>query len=324
MWLLIVVAIVVVACSGDGNSATTTAAGVTTTTAAGVTTTTAAGVTTTTAAEITAITMAPFGLEPGTVTAGVMLVGGVVREYLVAVPPGYSSDVPAPLIFDLHGRGGTASGQAMTSEITIPAWDRGFVVIHPQAMGDMAEWSVWPDSPDLEGEVAFFQMMIDTLSDDLAIDRDRVFVTGFSNGGGMAGRLACEMADQIAGIAPVGASNEGWMECEPSEAVPVFAFHGLADEVIFFDGGQALLPSLPDWAAWWADANGCEADVSPVGMPRGLYWRWAACDEEATVSLVALGGIGHEWPREVQADPDTDELVWLGATEIIVEFFAGL
>jgi polyhydroxybutyrate depolymerase len=315
-WLLIVSAMVVGACSGDGDSATTTAAETTVTTAVETTVTTAAGIATS--------TLAPFGLEPGTVTAGVLLVDGVVREYLVAVPPGYSRDMPAPVIFDLHGRGGTAAGQAITSQITIPAWDRGFVVVHPQAVGNAAGWPVWPDSPERESEVAFFQMMIDHLADDLAIDRDRVFVTGFCNGGGMAGRLACEMADQIAGIAPVAASNEGWTECEPSESVPVFAFHGLADQEVIFDGGQALLPSLPDWAGWWADANGCETNALPTEMPTGLHWHWAVCDGESTVSLVALYGIGHEWPTKVQEVPDADGPGWSGATEIIVDFFAGL
>jgi len=307
----------VAACSGDGAPPAATAAD--------ATTTTAADVTTTTAAEIATGVTAPFGLIPGTVTAGVVLVGGVVREYLVAVPPGYSPDVPAPVIFDLHGRGGTASGQAMISEITIPAWDRGFVVVHPQAMGDTPTWSVWTDASGLAVEVEFFQVMIDTLARDLAIDRDRVFVTGFSNGGGMAGRLACEMSGQIAGIAPVAASHEGWSECEPSSPVPVLAFHGLQDETVLFEGGQALLPALPEWAAWWANANGCETDGSSIEILTGLYWHWAACDGEATVSLIAMDGIGHEWPTQVEATRDSDgEVVWSGATRIIVDFFAGL
>ena len=321
MWFLIVLVIVAGACSGDGDSATTTAAETPTTTEVETTT---PGPATTTAAGATETTLAPFGLEPGTVTAGVLLIDGVVREYLVAVPPDYSPDVPAPVIFDLHGRGGTAAGQAITSQITVPAWARGFVVVHPQAGGDAAGWPIWPDSPEREGEVAFFQMMIDTLAGDLAIDLDRVFITGFSNGGGMAARLACEMAGQIAGVAPVGASNEGWTECEPSEPVPVMAFHGLADDVVFFNGGQALLPALPEWAGWWADANGCETDAVPAEVATGLFWHWAVCDEGATVSLIAVDGIGHDWPTEVQTIADAGEPVWLGASDIIVDFFAGL
>jgi len=213
----------------------------------------------------------------------------------------------------------------MISEITIPAWDRGFVVVHPQAAGDVPTLAVWTDAPGLTGEVEFFQVMIDTLARDLAIDSDRVFVTGFSNGGGMAGRLACEMADQIAGIAPVSASNEGWEECEPSGPVPVLAFHGMEDETVLFDGGQALLPALPEWAAWWATANGCEADALSIEILTGQYWHWASCEGEATVSLLALDGVGHTWPTEVEASLDSDdEVVWTGATAIIVDFFAGL
>ena len=42
----------------------------------------------------------PVQLVPGSITAGVLLVDEIVREYLVAVPPDYSADTPAPLLFN--------------------------------------------------------------------------------------------------------------------------------------------------------------------------------------------------------------------------------
>jgi polyhydroxybutyrate depolymerase len=266
----------------------------------------------------------PIEPDPGSITAGVMLVDDAVRQYLVAVPPDYSEETPAPVIFDLHGRGGTAPGQALTSAMTDVAWGSGFIVVHPQGLGDVPTWSVWPELPELANDLAFFEMMIDVLDDALAIDRDRVFVTGFSNGGGMAGRLACEMSDQIAGIAVVGASNEGWQSCEPSRPVPVFALHGTGDQIVPFDGGQGLLPSMPEWAAWWASSNGCEIEPETGGLPGGRFWRWDQCEAGATVSLIALEGLGHEWPLQVQRASGGDSVEWLGATHLIVAFFASL
>jgi polyhydroxybutyrate depolymerase len=257
------------------------------------------------------------------VTAAVLAVDDSVRQFLVAVPPDYSDDVPAPVIFDLHGRGGTAPGQALTSGMTDVAWGRGFIVVHPHALGDIPTWSVWPDHELLDNDVAFFRMMIDTLDDWFAIDRARVFVTGFSNGGGMAARLACEMGDSIAGIAPVGGSHEGWEDCDPGRPIPVLAFHGTADDVVPFGGGN-LTPALPDWAAWWADNDGCEAVPDIINVPGSRYWRWDECEAGATVTLVALEGLGHEWPEQIQTIETADGTVAVGATHLIVEFFAGL
>ncbi|MCJ7726811.1 MAG: hypothetical protein MUP76_10545 [Acidimicrobiia bacterium] len=261
-------------------------------------------------------------LVPGSITAGVLLVDDIARQYLVAVPPGYDPAVPAPLIFDLHGRGGTAPGQAMTSGVTEVAWARGFVVVHPQALGDIPTWSVWPELPELENDIAFFEMMIDTIGGELSIDLDRVFVMGFSNGGGFAGRLACELSDRITAIAPVGASNEGWLECEPTHPVGVLAIHGLDDPIAPFDGAEVLLPNLPDWAAWWAGSNQCVDQAVATGMPTGTFWHWEECAEGRTVSLIALNGVGHDWPLQVQSVAEGEGVTWVGATEIIVDFFS--
>lgn len=277
------------------------------------------------AADESADTSAPqrqVSLVPGSVTGGILQVGDIVREYLVAVPPDYDPAVPAGLIFDLHGRGGTAPGQAITSGVTGVAWTHGFVVVHPQALGSVPTWSVWPELPELGSDIVFFDLMIDTLADELSIDLDRVFVMGFSNGGGFAGRLACERSDRLAGIAVVGASNEGWQQCEPTRPIPVLAIHGLADPVIPFNGGQSLLPNLPDWAAWWAESNGCEDQAFSTVMPTGTFWHWGQCSVGATVSLIALNGVGHEWPTQVQTVAEGEGVAWVGATEVIVDFFA--
>lgn len=300
---LAAVVLVVAACSGGGAGTDTTSAGEGT--------------------DTTGTTLPEIRPEAGTITAGVMLVDGVVRQYLVAVPPDYTDGAGVPVVFDLHGRGGTAPGQALTSKITDIAWARGFVVVHPHALGDIPTWSVWADHENLENDVAFFRMMIDVLDEALSIDRDRVFVTGFSNGGGMAARLACEMGDAIAGIAPVGGSHEGWEECEPGGPIPVLAFHGTADEIVPFEGGN-LLPTLPLWAGWWAENDGCEAEPESITVPGSRFWRWDDCDGGATVTLVALEGLGHEWPARVQQVTRNGESVWVGASHLIVEFFAGL
>jgi polyhydroxybutyrate depolymerase len=63
------------------------------------------------------------------------------------------------------------------------------------------------------------------------VEEKAVFATGLSNGAALAHRMACEMADQITAIAPVGGGNqfETTAMCVPAKAVAVFQIHGTQD-----------------------------------------------------------------------------------------------
>jgi len=212
----------------------------------------------------------------------------------------------------------------MTSGITEVAWPQGYVVVYPQAAGEVATWGSFSGWPGMDDDLAFFDLMIDTLSADLAIDEGRIFVAGFSNGGAMAARLACERTDRFAGMASVAGSNEGWLDCEPSRPIPVMAIHGIADQVVPFEGAAGSLPAMPDWAAWWASANGCGRDPLPTRTLTGSMLFWPVCEDGARVILMALDGVGHTWPQRAQAVDENGETVWIGASRVIVDFFSSL
>ena len=56
-----------------------------------------------------------------------------------------------------------------------------------------------------------------------------------SNGGMMCYRLAAELSDRIAAIAPV-AGTMAIAEAKPNRPVPVMHFHGTADRIVPFAG----------------------------------------------------------------------------------------
>src|SRR5262249_32676611 len=106
----------------------------------------------------------------------------------------------------------------------------------------------------------------------LRVDPQRVFVTGFSNGGAMAHRLACELSDRVAAIAPVSGlllnvdreDHEVEFRCVASRAVPVFEVHGAKDRVALYEGGRStclwgspIMPSVAETVRGWAERNGC-------------------------------------------------------------------
>jgi len=106
-----------------------------------------------------------------------------------------------------------------------------------------------------------------------AIDPARVFLIGYSNGGFMAHRLACDMSDRLAGIISVaGAASGPEVPCAPTTPLSVLEIHGDADPVVHYQGGVVFdrtdlppHPSAVDTVKIWAQRLGCSGALHDVG-----------------------------------------------------------
>ncbi|NDJ59478.1 MAG: poly(3-hydroxybutyrate) depolymerase [Chloroflexi bacterium] len=240
----------------------------------------------------------------GEITTGTsehtLTAGGIDRSYRVYIPPGYASSQPTALVLALHGF--AQGAELLQAEAT---WDavadeHEIIVAYPQGTGFPVRWhSDGGFDEDGGDDVAFLRTLITTLIADYCIDPARVYINGFSNGGGMAHRMACEAADVVAAIGGVAGAYSTPTECTPSRPVPVIAFHGDADMVVDYTGAddQFDLPAIPDWAAGWAARNDCdlEAESLPVqGAVSGI--RYTDCADDADVVLYTIAGGGHTWP----------------------------
>ena len=188
-----------------------------------------------------------------------LVVDGVARTALLHAPA--TAPGPRPLVLAFHGYGGGMWDLGYVGGLSDLAEAEGFVVAYPQGTGEGPTW-------DLAGEsdVPFVLALIDELEASQCTDPARVFVTGFSMGGGMTNLLACRVADRIAAIAPVAAIHgETWGgPCLPSRPVPIVAFHGTLDEALPYEGGDTPFPDRPatpveQWMGAWATTNGCTA-----------------------------------------------------------------
>ncbi|MGA1170671.1 MAG: alpha/beta hydrolase family esterase, partial [Ilumatobacteraceae bacterium] len=133
---------------------------------------------------------------------------GRIRSYRIV---DLSNGEPAPLLFVLHGFGGTAAVMSESSEIDqtfADRYDLHPVVVYPNGTGAESglpqSWNAGGCCPfstfDLVDDVAFFDQLIDALTMEYDIDPERVWVVGHSNGGMMAYRLACELSTRITAI----------------------------------------------------------------------------------------------------------------------------
>ena len=108
-------------------------------------------------------------------------------------------------------------------------------------------------------DMGFISELIDTMIAGYAIYTTMVYAAGFSNGGMMAYRLACELAYKIAAIAPV-AGGLVFEDCEPERPFPVIGFHARNDPVVKYQGatlGKVFLYSIEDVMKKCAQINGC-------------------------------------------------------------------
>ncbi len=180
-------------------------------------------------------------------------------------------------------------------------------------------------------DVGFLVALLDAVQQRYGTDPRRVFVTGISNGGMMAYRLACEASDRIAAIAPVAATLV-FDGCAPSHPVSLLHVHGLADGNVPFavDSRRSPCrrdpPSYPpvrDGVAKFAGVAGCTGTTTVDVAGDVTTERWRDCVEGTAVELVTIAGAGHSWPggRRMSAVLDAPSDAY-DATARIWEFFA--
>ena len=274
--------------------------------------------------------------------------GGQTRQYCVYFPSTLDRARPTPLVFFLHGNGGTTEG--VEKDLTRRGFDRlaerdRFLVVYPQ--GFRGHWNANPSStkqgldrtPDLD-DVGFFEAMIEALGKEVTLDRRRIYATGISNGGFMCFRLAGELANRLAGVAPVAANlSQKLIEHHtPTTPISMCIINGTQDPLVPYEGGDIRLPggkasglgSLSTAATieFWVKLNGCEKEPVVSLLPdldatdetrvrRSLYRRGKAGTE---VVLYAVEGGGHTWPGgpgylpalfgRVCRDFDANEAIW--------------
>ena len=244
------------------------------------------------------------------------------RTFLVHVPDGYDPALPTPVVLDLHGRVFTAEAQRDLTSMDEVADREGFIVVHPQGIGRTWNGGVCCGEAMREDidDVGFLSAVLDALEADLCVDCARVFATGMSNGAYMAHRLACELSDRIAAIAPV-AGTMAIANCSPTRPVPVLHFHDDDDQVVRYDGVGGFL-SAPGSCEGWAERNGCNATSTPTFMQDDVRCEaWTDCDEGAVVELCTIEGGGHTWPGGTPLPLLGRTTQTISASELAWEFF---
>jgi len=264
------------------------------------------------------------------------------RTYVVHVPPSYDGSKPTPVVLALHGGGTDAASMIRFSGLSDKADKAGFLAVYPNGTGRLPRmltfnggnccaYAMWNNVDD----VGFVRALLDDLGTVANVDARRVYATGMSNGAIMAYRLASELADRIAAIAPVGGPM-GTKTCSPKRPVPVMHFHGTADQFAPFQGGKGEKSragtdffSVEHSIAAWVEADGCPKTPAIADLPDAAddgmtvtRKTYGPGREGSEVILIAIQGGGHTWPgREPLLKflgPSTKDI---SANDLMWEFF---
>jgi polyhydroxybutyrate depolymerase len=253
---------------------------------------------------------------------------GQQRAFLLHLPPNYDGTTPLPLVLVLHGGGGNGKQMAAQTDFAAKADAEGFVVVFPNGQETPDGGHYWKtegivndDSvkAGLTGDdVGFLTALIDHLESQLAIERSRVYVTGFSNGASMALTLACRLSDRIAAVAAVSSGLSA--KCDLTSPVAVLQMMGTADPHLASAGTTA--PDGTVWTWWraidvWSAFDGCPAEPAVKVNGRVRTETNGPCAAGTEVVRIDLEGAGHNWPGG-PAGPDDP----VDGTDVVWDFFA--
>ena len=251
-----------------------------------------------------------------------LTVGNRERTYLVHVPKAYDGRKPYPVVLVFHGGGSNANDWAPFCGLNEKADKAGFIAVYPNGTGKTIEyqgqkyevlgWNGGPRQPGGDNkvdDVGFTRALLDDLASVVNVDTKRVYAAGMSMGAIMVYRLASELSDRIAAIAPI-AGPMGTQTCNPGRPVSVIHFHGTEDEAVPFEGGKGRLDrsetnfnSVEHSIRAWVKANGCDerptTDELPDRVDDGTKARrntYGSGREGSEVVLVVIEGGGHTWP----------------------------
>jgi polyhydroxybutyrate depolymerase len=210
-----------------------------------------------------------------------------VGDALVHVPPRAATDRFGVLLV-AHPAQQTGPGFARALGLS-PAADRaGVLVLYPTSRR-AGFWQLNHRAGD--ADVAGVRDLLDEAGRRFCADQRRVAVAGFSNGGGFAARLACELSARVSAAVSVAGSYRALDPCAARRPVSFLEIHGTADKVVPYARG--VLAYVRGWAA----RDGCDATPARTAARNGvLHLRWGGCDGGAAVEHVRLAGTGHAWP----------------------------
>lgn len=173
-------------------------------------------------------------------------INGVKRVAVVVIPTAVSK--PAPLVFVFHGHGGTGANIERRFDIE-GLWPAAIVVYPNGLVGHMGKtdpqgvksgWQTDLGESD-DRDLAFYDGMLASLKSKLAVDTNRVYAMGHSNGSGFVSLLLNQRGSGVAATANLSSQPSARLLAgDPTRSM--FMAMGITDPIVPYANQKRAVP----------------------------------------------------------------------------------
>ena len=221
------------------------------------------------------------------------------RIYWVDYPDNPTESVP--LVISMHGRNQSLLSHITYSQMSSFANPQNIAVVYPQGINSTGAlaWNtgVWWDNSEYD-DVGYLNAIIDSVISNFAIDTNRIYACGMSNGGFMAYELACELSDRIVAFGSVAGNfmmnvDQG---CANAREIPIMHIHGTSDLIVNYnaptiDSSMTAIEAM----AWWSIENNLtEQSLEELNDSVNVFTNSSLTSNTKFVHYQVQGG-GHLW-----------------------------
>lgn len=160
--------------------------------------------------------------------------------YLLYLPADYGKTTEKhPMIVFLHG-GGERGKNLSRLKVHGPPMlvekrhDLPFIVVSPQLSADNPRF-----------DIKSLAALLDSVEERFRVDKDRVYLTGLSLGGGATWKLAAYQPDRFAAIVPI-CGNTDTRDAVKLNKIAVWVVHGDADPAVPYPESEQMVEALRD------------------------------------------------------------------------------
>ena len=237
-------------------------------------------------------------------------VGSGIRKTYTYIPVNVEKS-PA-LVISLHGMNQDPEYQQKQTQWNAMADKEGFIVTYP--LGNNKMWDTNGTS-----DVKFVETVIKEMINQHHVDKNRIYLSGFSMGSWLGYHCLETLGDKIAAFGPVSGVDIG-KQPKANRKVSIMHIHGTGDDVFKYTGDPSHMaggyPSIEEYVKKWAAYEGCDASNPQVIRPypanctgpKATRTIYNNVNDGVEVNLIAIDGKGHWHSNEANGVNSTKEL----------------
>lgn len=227
------------------------------------------------------------------------------RSAMVYLPKNFSTSEQLPLVINMHGFLTNAQFQFDYTQFHKTADSVRCIVLYPEGVDLRWNSGTFFFVSSNVDDVGFLGDWMDRAAVLYNADLSKVYSMGYSAGGFMSYKLACDATNRVAAIAPNVASmvNDNLNSCVPARPISIAAFNGLSDPITSYFGIAGNFPGIDSIKHFWQIKNGC--DINPVidTLPdlredgtRVVRYTYQNCAQNVQQVYYKVINGGHVWP----------------------------